>query len=749
MWNVKNISIMIKKYLIFLFAGFIIAQAVNAQVDTSDYVVVKNGHLYLKGERVRYWGAIGTSPGKSYKENINMVKRLKALGFNSVRSFNSPADHWDNPDGMDLLDHFFSVLKNEGMKVWFAGMDRKISIKPEDAGVINDNATEQQWKEAISALKQHKPLCHVWDPRMRAVYLREKLRVLDHYNPHTGYRYADDPVFYAWELTNEDWWFHRMKRGQFLNLPEFFLNELYSQWNDFLLEKYGSHENLQKAWIGNVLQEESLSEKSVMLLPLLNNISDEQAASLGVKTEAGSVSTGYPRDYFNGEREADVIEFLLKIWIEYKESEEKAVKAAGLSTKYSPLVWENGIGWDMQTQYMQQHADAISHDSYFNGTFSTDPHHKRFPWMSQLEELPKVGWDDPWLEHNKMEGKPFFVYETQVMQPAKYRAEYPMTIVKLASIQDWDVINWHYWGHARPADDEHPYDHALDYVTKTHYPQGYHYQYDEVQQSAMTLAGTIFTNFLLEPAPHPTTFVFGRESLYSWDMNDYGDAGEMFVPTVYRYGMRLLIDPSREDDEIVGPRIKGRGVYESCPIVPTEQISHDWQKGHLIFDGPGVVSYTGFYTQYGGPVTFKNGLVLDNVSVDNPDKMPYPVSEDEKYIEFTFASTDGKSLDKTEEAYISLVSTSFNTGFTIQEELHANRPWSVQKEWTWDLKTLNLGSEPVLVARVNASVSAPFLKGMKYELLDWHFNVLERGKIKNEMFEIPSGKPVFLIKLYR
>ncbi len=725
------------------------AVAARPVADTafSEYVIVKDGHLYLDGERVRYWGAIGSYPGDTYEENEAMVQRLKNLGFNSVRCFNSPGRFAGDPDRIDRLDHFFSCIKKAGMKVWFAGLESGLRITPEDVNVVDDPATAGEWKEAVSQMRRQRALCHVWDERYQQLYINQRNKILNHYNKHTGYRYADDPVFMVWELTNEDWWFFHMKRGEFLNLPEFFQKELYAKWNDYLKSKYGTQVNLKKAWVGNLLENESLDKRNILLLPVLNDITDEQAATLGVQVQSGSVATDLTRDNFNGKRGADVIDFLLKMWIGYKEREAAALKSAGISTKLCPLVWENGIGYDLQTQYMQQHADAISHDSYFNGTFQTDPHHKRFPWVSQLEELPKVSWSDPWLEHNKMEGKPFFVYETQIMDPAKYRAEYPMEIVKLASIQDWDIINWHYWGFAQDPNEEHPYNKKLDYVTRTHYPQGYHYQFDEVQASSMLAAAEIFKNFLLDPAPEPTQFIFGKKSLYSWDMNSYGQTGEAFLPTVYRYGMRLKIDPSRITDTIIGPYIQDRGIYESCPIVPTDQISHDWQKGFLTFDAPEVAMYTGFFAQYGGDVHFGNNVTLKDVEVNNPDGMPYPVTSDEKYIEFCLVSADRKDLDESQKIYVSLVSTSFNSGFKIDEDLHANRPFTPTKEWTWNLNSLTLGHAPVLVARVSATVAAPFLKGMHYRFIDWDYKTIEEGRLKDNVLTIPNDKPVYLVEL--
>jgi hypothetical protein len=200
---------------------------------------------------------------------------------------------------------------------------------------------------------------------------------------------------------------------------------------------------------------------------------------------------------------------------------------------------------------------------------------------------------------------------------------------------------------------------------------------------------------------------------------------------------------------VEGPIIKNRGVYEACPIEPTGEISHDWQKGHLIFDSPGTVMYTGFLAQYGGDPEFSNGIRLSDVIIHNPEGIAYPVKDDEKYIEFCIASADGKDLAHTEKAYLSLVSTSFNSGFSIDEKAHASRPYTPTREWGWDLDNLILGTPPVLVARVGATVHGEVLDGMKYRMVDWNFREIRKGIIRNGMLEIPADLPVFLVELTR
>jgi len=69
----------------------------------------------------------------------------------------------------------------------------------------------------------------------------------------------------------------------------------------------------------------------------------------------------------------------------------------------------------------------------------------------------------------------------------------------------------------------------------------------------------MFTGDLLKPAPKPTTFIFGRRTVYDPSGMDYAgsymkmfDGGDDMMPTVYRYGARLKLDVTRETDSIIG-----------------------------------------------------------------------------------------------------------------------------------------------------------------------------------------------------
>jgi len=720
----------------------------------SAYVSAHGPHLMQDGKRVRLWGAIGGFPGNNRRDIDPVLKRLEAMGFNAIRYWGVDQldDAYARGDGSftDRYDYLLAQAGRRGMRIWMPSITDGVA-KATDHSVLDDPATSGAWQTAIGEgvpLRNH--LAVIWDPRLKVLAKRRIERVANHVNRHNGLRLADDPTIAIWELTNEQWWFGHMVSGEFQRLPELFQKSLYQQWTAFLTRKYQTEANLRAAWLA-LLPEESLAEGRILLLPLRSNVEvGTQQAALGVAQRAG-VPPRYTVDDFATQRGRDVIEFLLELWIGAKREQHQLVKSLGKSMRLSPLVWDTGIGYEIQAQFMQQHADAISHCTYITG-FHLDSTTRRFPWFSGLEEPPRIFWNVPWVEHNRHPSKPYLVYETQMEQPSKFRAEYPLRIAALAAIQDWDAVCWHYYGGVPDSTQPAPYSKALDYTQShsTAHPQGYHYQFDEVQMSAMRAAAEVFKNGHASPVPSPTRFIFGQRSLTDPRSMEYGTSyganGLRMAPTTYRYGVRLEIDTAREDDAIIGPSIVPR-VYEPGPVKPTEQIEYDRQQGSLVIDTPGAVSFVGFLANRADPTgfAFRQGVRLESVTFQNPPNLQFPVTEQERYVAFTLATTDGKPFRETRRAVLSLVSTSFNRGFRLD-------PGKFVSEFRWQANPgaiVALGEAPVDVVRVGATVVAPALDGMNYRMLDWELRELSRGVVRGGRLSVPIDRPVWTVEFTR
>jgi hypothetical protein len=762
----------------------------------SAYVQVEGDHLVLDGMRVRYWGLVtayaaranfaadetpeqlATRVDRDRRAIDLFTDRLGEMGFNLVRSWEG---RYPNQQGLPLLySHDYhkgdgsladsiayahAKFDEAGIKLWMSSTNGLGDITPDDVDVLDDPATADAWRAAMTELVASRggsfpvrgrgTLLATFDERTEALWI-ERLRLLTDFPNHYkgGMRLGDDPQIIVWELTNEEFPFRHFFAGRWQSLPPYFRNKLLARWNDFLNRKYASEAELIAAW-GFLLPGESLDEGTVALLPLGRPQTGELAindTNPAVIESLRSHAQRYTRDDFNRRRGEDVSEFACELIIGHKQRLAAALRGMGKSCALSPVVFDSGNAFQIQEAWMHQHADAVSTCSYTKG-MGHDPTHRRFPFYSQLDDYPRTSWGVPWFEQSTARGKPHFVYETMIDNRTKYRAEYPMRVAALAGIQDWDIVVWHtYPGRDANPDSPKPFDQQLnaggDYLT---------IRGDEVIISALRAAGEVFRHGHAPPAPDPTVYHIGRRTLHDpRSMNygkSYGDFADSFIHTTYRHGSRVWIDPDAEEDAVQGPVIRP-GVYNSNPVKPNHAITYDWQRAFLKIDAPGAASYTGFFGEYGhDAVTFEHDVRFTDISVNNPYGMAYHVTEDERYVSITLASCDGLPLHQSRHAVISAVSTSFNTGYTL--DLTRSNPGR-QSEGPQDGPLREFfgawtigGKAPTLVARVGVTVHAPAIDGMTYIMSDFQRRTLAEGAITDGKLTIPAELPVFLVELKR
>ncbi len=88
---------------------------------------------------------------------------------------------------------------------------------------------------------------------------------------------------------------------------------------------------------------------------------------------------------------------------------------------------------------------------------------------------------------------------------------------------------------------------------------------------------------------------------------------------------------------------------------------------------------------------------------------------------------------------LAIMSTSFNTDFSVKED-----------EVTRNINhKVNAGTTPVLVARVGATITAPFLTGATYTFLDWNLDTIGTGTISDGALVIPNDQPIFQVMITR
>ena len=781
----KTLAFALTLYLVTSVVERAVAQVDPATIPDSRYVQVKNGHLEREGKRVRFWGLIGYVRGydkdralptddaatraaklKKARANIDlMVERIPQMGFNLIRNWDgedlaqgeNPAS-FEQGDGSvaDLRAYYLWRLDQKGIAVWESSFNRIGNISAEDVGVIDEPASAEAWAAAMresGPVRLRENVARAWDERTEAMALRRMKRFADFRNPYkNNLRWGDDPQVVTWELSNEEIWIRRMTKGDWQKLPRYFQEKLIGRWNGFLRDKYGDEAALKAKWVG-LLPGESLAQGTVQFLPMqgqsaaLAGLNDTNPEAVAKMQGAGQK---WGRDDFARARGEDVLEFLTAMWVNYKKTEEAEIEKWGKSCRLAPTILDSYNPYQIQENYLHQQGDVSATCTYIKG-MGHDSTDALFPFYSGLKEYPRMAWDAPWLEQSKIPGKPLFVYETQIDNRTKYRAEYPYRMAAALSLLDGDIVNWHDYGtFEADASQPRPFDDKL-HVWSDHF----HYAGDEVQISAMRAAAQAFLNFHIAPAPAPTTFVYGRKSLYDPASMDYGGSfgaiGRAMMPTAFRYGTNVIVDPTRETDEIRGPIVK-LGIYQPNPVVPNRNVEYDWHRGHLKLDAPGAMAYVGFWASTGGVVRFENGLQIRKVTIENPPNMPFPVRDDEQYVAISVATEDGLPLAQSKRATLSAVSTSFNTGYGLNLE----KPWTQNRQGKpgplkefFGAQETRTGEKPVLVARVGAVLEGAALNGFRYTLRDWNMDVIESGVIEGNQLVLSAKQPVFFVELSR
>jgi hypothetical protein len=568
----------------------------------------------------------------------------------------------------------------------------------------------------------------------------------------------EDPVYAVWELTNEEWWTPNMLRGDWLKEPEYFRQELIQQWNDWLKRKYKTTKALEKAW--SFLREgESLEENTVAFAPMSTADVDVQAATLGAGNLAEGEKQTLTKKDFTHARSEDVMQFLLEMSVAYKKEIEDFIRSygkKGIGCQIVPILWDTGMTNQMPSAYMQSHAKATASACYVRG-IRQDPQDPRFPWRSALLEAPKLYYDTPWLEQNRIEGKPFFVYEFNVFNPAKYRAETPYLIATLASIQDWDWVSWYQFDGFRRIDkngDPNPYDRPMNYEHDGHYWNGVYYIFDEVLQASILGAGEIFKNFAVQPVKKTTVFTFGKNALYDMEMQHYdgkyergthGSAPNItaaFGPTTWRFGSRIAFDPAGDYAvKVDGPIIKDSRFLTTI-VKPTDQITIDWKSGYLQVDSPKAKAVGGFLPEQW---KFSDGVTLDNIHVHHPKGEPYVIPR-ERFAVVYLVADDAQPLAKSKRIVLTASSTSFREDFSVNAdaidmEKLSDHVWSAPYKKLFRYKKLPKGQLiRNLISRVGLTVHAKFLKGKSWKMYDWHLKVIDSGTVVGDEFVLPADK---------
>lgn len=580
------------------------------------YVTARGSRLYYGDRRVRFWGVC------RHATDDFTISRLRRMGFNSIRMWGDH-DFYDDASakagkfraytkgdgsGFDKWDRSVAQCKKAGLFVMCPSLHYTSKLPKgasADGSFISGGADWDEWRKAVAQKKANFVWLKYFDERARTLAFTHAANFLDHVNPYTGKRNAEEEVFCIFENHNENGFLKWPLERGFKTWPPYFRNKLRKRWNEWLRGRYGSQAKVEKVW-GRVEDGESLREGSIALAP--------------ISTERNT----YPEA-----RGSDFLRFLVGLVTEYNESFRAHCRrraATGVGVNVAPFLFDTQYRNNTAWLYVNSKADVNSFGMYI------------WSLTSSLTKPPSLYV----VDSSSLANRPAVLYEVNQSRPNPCRTEFPFKLAALASIQDWDGIFWHYW-HSPAATDEGFVAGPLPIVLKTWADGGIYHANDPVMCSALALAGQLFLAEAVRPASRPTVFRVGRNApfKYKW-FNGISLRKAAFGP-----GAHIEFDPEQDEDLVVDGRVMEGQIKEA--VAGGEDVLWDWPNGRLIIDAPTAKAYVGPPAR---AFRFRDGIVLR-------------VGRTE-FVSFALVSADGRPLagpDASRRMLTHAMSDARNTGF--------------------------------------------------------------------------------------
>lgn len=652
------------------------------------FVGVKDGHLVRDGQRLRIWGINNVNEYRRNKEDQDRIlDRIAAMGFNGIR-IHLP-DWRLMPDGgngydlysyvkgdnspLDLFDYYVAGAAKRGLILYFTLDRRHATIAPDAYNVLPAGADEAAWKAALAKLQEAPaPMTNfeqVWptDARLTAITHAYAKNLLNHVNPYTGNRVADEPAIGLWELANESCYIDRILDGSSEALKGYWGEQTQRLWNEFLKKHYKTTAQLKKQW-GSLLDGESLENGTIQLMPL----------PVPKTQKPYYEDAAYP-----SHRVSDLITFFVNGYIDANNELVATMRAQASEPNKGVAVVPIGFDTHFTPSLLNAYC-ATAGDVAIVGTYkwyrTFDTSDPTYPFSSSLAGN---GWYG--MNLAPIEGKPTIIYEINVHRPAPYRAAFPLVVSAYTQSQDWDAVFWYYWMDGGPLTpsplnyQEIQKDGYLRYDSMSDQWSGVNISCDEIELASLHLAGQMFRQGLLRPAPNPARVALNREDLI-WSFNFM----EAWMNLTSSFGSQI------------GNRIKFLPVGGKVRDVPTNSfgavqngrygpdVRMDFGKRQMFSDSARVKMFAGWPEQ--AEIEFSDGVRLTGL-------------EPGKFVAFALVSDDGQPVATSQNLLMTLLATSDNTNYVYDPAASKDKGFIGMIEGI-----VNKGANPVIIDWPRATV---------------------------------------------
>lgn len=371
----------------------------QGSVDELGRVIIKDGHFVFEknpAQRVRFLADALTPHVDlmklSHEEIEALAAEMRRNGYNMLRTHfldqglmgGASEDLEFNKEMLDRIDYLIFCMKKNGIYWNFDCMTSWIGYTPGNPMKKNDPKTG--FKARI-----------YYDSEVRRNWRGGVEKFLCHVNPYTGKRLVDDPVLVMAVAFNEQ---------EFGFWRDFDTAWFLPRWREFLKKKYGTVENLHKAW-----QKDSAKFKSFDEIPCM---------------------TGYDRNYSN----VDAAEFLAPIeeeMLNWYETQMKEIGFKGYLVNYN-------CGKSQFFNYLRKDSPLVAMNHY---------HAHPSNWISKhsfISQKSAIGTGAQVFRNfmgTRLFGKPFVITEHNFVFWNRYRYEQGFVIGGYSAFQDFDALTCH------------------------------------------------------------------------------------------------------------------------------------------------------------------------------------------------------------------------------------------------------------------------------------------------------------------
>jgi hypothetical protein len=634
----------------------------------------KGDHFeFTNGKRIKFWG-VNIADKRCFPKHAE-ADRLAAYwakyGVNAVRFHKFTWDLTENMNGsiisdsskFELLDYLTDKIKERGIYFGWSHI-YGLRVQPGDSSKL---LAYQEIKNLGSGhLKGSTYNLVYFAPDLQDLSINLTVSMLNHVNPYTGMKYADDPAFCFLEFNNEDNLFFASAHSRIMAAPTYkkLIQEMFSEW---LLKKYNSQQGLENAWgieamnaFPDACNEEDLSRNNIY--PMANH---------------GILSSKFIDDNPKLQKRIwDTARFLYETQNSFYDRFEKAVRKTGYKGPIVASGWQAGDNiahlYNLHSDYLHGFIDR--HNYYGGGRAG----------VKAMVDEPGMGLLSSGLQQVK--DRPFALSEWISVMPNEWLTEAaPLVAVYGMGLQGWDASYSYASNHSSITNKLNSPIHGVYNADAPTHMGLYPALSRMVYRGDVKEADVVSTRYVNIPGLEEGKIGFEEKITQIYDVKD-------FTGTVPREAMavgRSVIEFVKEFKPTPVPDFSKYWNKETKHIQSiTGQLDWDYSdRGFITINTPGTVGFMGFAPD-------------STISIGD-----YLFRTSNKFAVVLLTSLDkDKNLKQASNILVSTFARAENTGMIHNEDY---------------TKYIEEGKEPILMEPVNVSISFKGINHIKCQVLDF------------------------------